>query len=601
MGNTCSSCQNNKKRIRPHQHDQQDSKKLNYNQIQKYETFTYLEQRHYLKWLGIYGQNNQKVGNWTAAWNGVILDNVGGQYSEDGKKKGQWKELAKMFWKNGQVYMCGEYCDDIKNGKWIYIYDENQIGGGSYNKQGLKNGRWIDLSDKFQGDSQITYNGEYKNGKKIGNWDLSYRRSNQFEKIGGGSYNESGEEIKFGKWIEQSEVFRLDSQVIYNGQYKNGKKVGRWEVLYRKQYENEFKQIGGGLYDEEGSEIKLGFWIEVADGFGKYSEFTYQGEYQKGKKVGRWDIWYKKPHSADKSEWIGGGSYNEADQVQFGSWIEVSSEFNYYSQITYNGDYLNGTKIGRWDILYRKQYENQFKQIGGGQYNNKDGNKLGDWVEVSNQFSFDSQVIYSGKYLNGKKIGIWDIMFRRSNQFEKIGGGQYNESGDEIKFGNWIEQSEGFKLDSQVIYNGQYKNGKKVGKWEVLYRKQYENEFKQIGGGLYDEDGSEIKLGRWIELFEEFKWDSQIIYTGEYQNGNKVGQWDVMYRGQQEKEFKQIGGGSYDEEGTQIKQGLWTELSDDFLPTNCVVKNGEYQCGKKVGKWTEIDIQNNQKGNELKI
>ncbi|CAD8165308.1 unnamed protein product [Paramecium pentaurelia] len=590
MGNTCSSCQNNKKKIRPQQQEPSSFKKLKYNTIQKYETFTQLQQNQYLKWLGVYDQNNQKIGNWTAAWNGVMLENVGGQYTEDGKKKGLWKELIQMYGKNAQVFIIGEYCNNIKSGKWMYTYDQNQIGGGSYNKQGAKNGKWIDLSDYFSEDSQITYNGDYKNGKKVGRWDILFRGSDQFEKIGGGSYNE--DEIKSGRWVEESKGFQQESQIIYIGEYTNGKKIGRWNVLYRKQYENEFKQIGGGSYDEGGAETKIGCWMEVIDGFDKYSQFTQQGEYKYGKKVGSWDIWYKKPYSYDKNEWIGGGSYNESEGIKFGNWVEVFQGFNFYSQITYNGEYTNGKKVGRWNVLYRKQYENEFNQIGGGSYNNiGDENKFGNWVEVSDGFNFDSQITYSGEYINNKKVGRWDILFRRSNQFEKIGGGSYNE--DEIKSGRWVEENEGFKQDSQIIYIGEYKNGKKIGGWNVLYRKQYENEFKQIGGGSYDEEGAETKIGCWTEQNENFKLDYQVIHTGEYQNGRKVGKWDFLYRKQQENEFKQIGGGSYDEE---LKQGQWIELSEEFSPSSCIIYRGEYKCGIKVGTWAEIDIQKYEKG-----
>lgn len=42
------------------------------------------------------------------------------------------------------------------------------------------------------------------------------------------------------------------------------------------------------------------------------------------------------------------------------------------------------------------------------------------------------------------------------------------------------------------------------------------------GGGLYTENGSETKLGKWIEMDEEnYKW----IYQGEYNYGKKVGKW----------------------------------------------------------------------------
>ncbi|CAD8066799.1 unnamed protein product [Paramecium primaurelia] len=47
-------------------------------------------------------------------------------------------------------------------------------GGGSFDLDGdgMKNGRWIDLSYGFKGDYQITYQGEYLKGNKVGRWDI---------------------------------------------------------------------------------------------------------------------------------------------------------------------------------------------------------------------------------------------------------------------------------------------------------------------------------------------------------------------------------------------------------------------------------------------
>lgn len=45
------------------------------------------------------------------------------------------------------------------------------------------------------------------------------------------------------------------------------------------------------------------------------------------------------------------------------------------------------------------------------------------------------------------------------------------------------------------------------------------------GGGAYDEEGDGIKIGKWIELQNKFDCYNQITYTGEYVNGKKVGIW----------------------------------------------------------------------------
>lgn len=47
-------------------------------------------------------------------------------------------------------------------------------GGGTYNDNGEKIGKWIDLSDEYEFSSEITYKGQYKEGKKIGKWGIYF-------------------------------------------------------------------------------------------------------------------------------------------------------------------------------------------------------------------------------------------------------------------------------------------------------------------------------------------------------------------------------------------------------------------------------------------
>ncbi|CAD8153653.1 unnamed protein product [Paramecium pentaurelia] len=51
--------------------------------------------------------------------------------------------------------------------------------------------------------------------------------------------------------------------------------------------------------------------------------------------------------------------------------------------------------------------------------------------------------------------------------------------------------------------------------------KYFENFF--CSGGLYGEEGNVIKIDSWIELHDLFSDNCQIIYQGEYQQGKKVG------------------------------------------------------------------------------
>ncbi|CAD8159247.1 unnamed protein product [Paramecium pentaurelia] len=516
------------------------------------EILNNVEQIKYLRWQGEYGQNKKKLGKWIAFWNGEALIEVGG-YFKNGLKEGLWKQIFKSYWDKAQVYESGVYVQNQKVGMWNYFYKKNKIGVGSYNQIGLKNGKWIELIDEFQDNCQVTYRGVYKNGKKIGNWDIFY----QNKQIGGGLYDELGNELKIGTWIEISDGFYSDSQVIYYGEYKNGKKIGGWNLVYIK------FSIDCGSYDELGKGNKIGSWIELSDGFYEYQEIIIYGEYQDGKRVGRWDF-------EEIGQVIGGGKYNDNGE-KIGKWIDLSDESDFSSEITYKGQYKKGNKIGKWGIYFT---DGKTKQIGGGQYDELDeGTKIGKWIEISENFSSEKKITYKGVYQNGKKVGRWDTL----DQNAVIGGGSYDKEGNVIKIGKWIEISDGYSMNSKVTYDGEYRDGQKIGRWNTLFNNTV------IGGGIYD-DYNGYKIGLWIDLYKDFRINKQTMYQGEYQNNVKIGKWDILYRNWSDV-FNEIGGGSYSEKGNGIKVGRWIELSDQFQMNQEIIYIGDYHNSKKVGRW----------------
>ncbi|CAD8101536.1 unnamed protein product [Paramecium primaurelia] len=255
----------------------------------KPEILTNLEQIQHLQWVGEYNKNNKKVGKWILKWKGNILKDVGGQYSQTGQKQGLWIELIKNYWSKAEAYEVGQYENNLRIGAWNYIYEEKDFGGGEYNKQGEKNGKWIELSVGFWEYSQVSYNGEYKNGKKIGRWEIMFQGNELLSKqkqIGGGSYDDEGNGIKIGKWIELSDGFRENSQVTFSGEYRKNQKVGVWNIYWNWCGKNQ--EIGGGSYDQGDNGIKIGPWVEVSNGFASYWQITQNGSYTNGKKVGMW-------------------------------------------------------------------------------------------------------------------------------------------------------------------------------------------------------------------------------------------------------------------------------------------------------------------------
>ncbi|CAD8130348.1 unnamed protein product [Paramecium sonneborni] len=479
---------------------------------------TNLEQIQYLKWFGKYVDGYKKIGKWEIYWRGDILQEIGGYYSNNGQKQGLWNELIKNYSSQAQVFEIGEYYKDLKYGTWNYVYKNNIIGGGSYISQGQKNGKWINLSNRFWKKSQITYSGEYKNGKKVGVWDTL---CNGKYIIGGGSYD-SENFVKIGKWIELSLDYWEKSQVIYVGEYRYGRKIGAWNILY-----NGKQIIGGGSYDYM-DELKIGKWIELSTDYWERSQVIYFGQYKNGKKVKRWDILYTENSEDYMSDEIFGGLYeednhNENITYKQGIWTELSDGFWEGFQLIYKGEYNKGKKIGRWDIFNEEK-----QKIGGGSYDIRGSIKSGMWIEVSDQYSWGSKVTYFGEYENGKKVGRWDI----TAWGKQIGGGSYNDKGRMveigIKDGRWTEVKEVFGQHSYITYNGEYKNGQKIGRWDIICRKADNKSFQKIGGGSYnDQENQEgpIKIGNWIE-FSGFTKYQYITLEGEYKNGKKVGVWN---------------------------------------------------------------------------
>ncbi|CAD8198813.1 unnamed protein product [Paramecium pentaurelia] len=253
-----------------------------------------LEQIKHLEFKGQYGINGNKLKQWNYYWRGEKIG--GGNFNIKGQKEGKWLDLCDNYWDQKNIIEEGYYQEDKRIGDWKIQWNNQTIGGGSYDNQrkDQKIGRWIELSEHFCVTAQVTYQGEYKNGKKFGSWDIWYNNGKNNQKIGGGSYDNEVDGMKIGKWIDISEGFYRDCQVTYNGEYKNGKRIGKWDIWYQEhEHCTQNTKIGGGQYDEGGLGIKTGKWIDIVDGFYDDKQVTYSGGYKNGEKVGRWEIWFK--------------------------------------------------------------------------------------------------------------------------------------------------------------------------------------------------------------------------------------------------------------------------------------------------------------------
>ncbi|CAD8108902.1 unnamed protein product [Paramecium primaurelia] len=358
---------------------------------------------------------------------------------------------------------------------------------------------------------------------------MALHRSESFES--GGFQTKDG--IKIGKWIDLFENFNRQSLTFYEGNYNYGQKEGLWDILSKDQI------IGCGVYNDKG--CKNGLWVDLHENYSDHCKIVYIGQYQSGQKIGKWDTYYK-------NLIIGGGMYNNKGS-KFGKWITLHENFQDLCQVTYSGEF-QGRKFGRWNIIYQNEI------IGGGPYDRK-GQKNGRWIEVNENFLDYCYNLYEGDYVAGKKQGVWTVFMKENEIQTKIGEGYYNKFG--FKQGKWVEPFRNFFLGGKITFNGEYDNEIKKGLW-LAYFQEKENEFLQIGGGSYDQNG--VKVGIWKEIFELFSHRGQIIYEGEYKNGIKYGKWNIIHRKFEHKEFQLIGGGEYDDDG--MKHGQWIDFKEDF-------------------------------------
>ncbi|CAD8085729.1 unnamed protein product [Paramecium primaurelia] len=491
----------------------QDGEILRCDEIQDYndqpQIMKNLEQIRHLIWHGSYNLSAQKEGKWYPTWKGEKID-AGGTYQLNGIKNGQWIELSQNFWDKAQVFEKGKYSNNKRCDKWEFFHNNQLVSEGLYSQNGLKNGRWSDLHDNYHEGNKVILNGEYLEGQKVKKWNIVLKGT----QIGGGYYNEIGE--KDGNWIELHNNFNENNQIIEQGQYKNGQRIGQWD------FKQDGKIIGGGQYSLIGN--KDGIWTELHNYYSKDNLICYQGQYQNGKKCNKWKILYKSEEESYQ-EIIGGGNYSE-NEIKIGGWIELHEYFSNFGQVVYEGIYSNGKKNQIWDIKFRN-ISSEFVVIGGGQYDSK-GIKQGEWKELHPNFSFQTQIFYKGIYINGKKSGEWEIKLKQDEKnLMALGGGLYDEN--QLKNGQWIDLYENFKNHCQVRYKGEYYKGKKQGTWQIKFRESTLSKIEiEIGNGDYDENG--IKTGEWVELDDQFEDMEQIRYQGKYVEGIKTGIWKRQKR-----------------------------------------------------------------------
>ncbi|CAD8156476.1 unnamed protein product [Paramecium pentaurelia] len=385
---------------------------------------------------------------------------------------------------------------------------------------------------------------------------------------------------------------------------------------------------GGGQYDQTGDELKQGNWVEITENQGDFSYVNWRGGYQNGKKIGRWDIFWNKNGNQKKlaEDHMMKEGINISWVIGRKQWIILSITLKQNTRENMqvvkklvDGIYdqsiclliITMKKCTNKVIQFQQQYFEQWLVINGGGLYDEAGNgfKQGGWVEILDN-SDDSQVTYSGEFKNGKKqaFGILNIDIGEEIPFFKLVVDHMMKK--ELNLRMVIGQK--FRIIIMILKQcreGSIQKEKKLVDGFLCTKViKCKNNIKNVqimsthsGGGLYDEENDSIKIGQWIEVDEEFFGCKQVTYHGEYKNYRKAGRWDILLGDNQcnSNYVKGLiintisGGGLYDEENDSIKIGQWIELDEAFSGNNQITHHGNMKMEEKWGDGIYLQ-RNNQ-------
>ena len=402
----------------------------------------------------------------------------------NGKRNGNGKEYNKK----GELIYEGEFLNGERNGNgkeywktsnFILIFEGKFLNGykwdgkeyiKNYGKEKeliseIKNGQGYILKYYTYGHDISQIEGEYKNGQMNGK----------------------------GKEIYYDCCFGCGYKIIFEGEYKNGKKwngkgcnASKYNLINGKGY---MEEIGHDYFFE--GEYVNGEKNGMGKEDGKYFEYSFEGEYKNGKRNGK---------GKECNE--GGGLLFEGEYKNGLKSKGKEYYFDNYSndKLYFEGDYISGKK---WN---GKGYDKNGKII----FEIKNGKgfivefydikKNKNYYEYGMQSTFRFVYKFEGEYLNGVKNGK---------------GKEYNCYG-------------------KLLFEGEYKNGEKNGNGKEYYyhdidlskfsydleKVNKEIESIKIGELIYE---GEYKNGkRWNGKGKEYDhFGDKLIYEGEYLKGEK--------------------------------------------------------------------------------
>ncbi len=418
---------------------------------------------------------------------------VFGSYNDLGQKNGTWTHInsfsevgVKANYDNGvmqgeciyfdnsdnSILARGLVSNGIRHGKWIF-YDQHNEATGGYYKDGLK------MNQKMS-------EGYYKDGVRMGKWEYDYFLDKNTHVKGHLTFENgtNNGRIEFYK-VERHEKFGTDEILSGVGEYKNGKKVGRW-VEYNYGTKGDFIETGD--YDQNGK--RNGYWkVLIGDQTYNTSNFVHgvahgpykkyypsgnvreEGTFNMGLNVGEFKQFYRNGNVSEQANYVLSSDVPSYDTTFYKMKMPYEYHFNLVEEDFGNMhyDYISWLDQPGWSIepTELKRRYNEFKTYG------KEAT-----LRVANVKKNDKRALRSGTYLafyengklrmKGENTATWGKVFDpiQRKMVETYGrDGQWKEY-DQNSILKYTYVYKGGKLDQMLDGNGyiahefSYQNGK---------------------------------------------------------------------------------------------------------------------------------------------
>jgi len=312
---------------------------------------------------------------------------------------------------NGEKLTEGRMVDDVRDGQWMWWYDNGQefasmtydmgtpvgterhllldgkvVSEGEYQDGAEWNGSFVD----FDGELHVTAMRTYKEGTPTGKWQWWFTD---------GSPNIEGEFVdgeKNGTWT----WWYPNGQKFADTSYENGNLVGReshWSP------EGEVRTTG----EYRDGQPWAGTFVDF---LGAEQIVTFQRSFQEGQAQGDWTWWYDDGSLNTQGSFAGG----EKD----GKWLWWYANGKKFAETDYAAGVSQGV-LSYWseegELLAEGTYDEEGTEVNGtfvdfssdliltAQRSYVDGLKEGDWIE----WYENGQQASASHYKNGQPTGTW--------------------------------------------------------------------------------------------------------------------------------------------------------------------------------------------------